>query len=395
MKAEVKMKLLVMVFLIAALSLDMAFSGKWRPKSRASKDTCLRGDGSSYRGDVAWSAYSRRCLNWNRYAHMYAYSLGLGNHNYCRNPDHSLMPWCRVRRGRRIVREFCDIPRCPRESEEVPHVEDTELTCGETSERRANKIVGGSFTPIESHPWLAAIFLRREGFLCGGSLISPCWVATAAHCFIAGNSTDVRDLTVYVGKTAINETDPEREQRFTVDRLILHPNFDDDTFNNDIALLRIRGMQGRCAAKSASSRVVCLPPLHTHLPDGFQCSIAGFGYEGEVPRRYSQHLKQADVNLISQTVCKTRAYYENQITENMLCAGSPDWSTDACKGDSGGPLVCEVNGRMFLFGVVSWGEGCALRNKPGVYTQVANYNKWIAAKTGLSTYTRGLMYPTK
>lgn len=61
-----------------------------------------------------------------------------------------------------------------------------ELTCGETSERRANKIVGGSFTPIESHPWLAAIFLRREGFLCGGSLISPCWVATAAHCFIAG-----------------------------------------------------------------------------------------------------------------------------------------------------------------------------------------------------------------
>lgn len=159
-----------------------------------------------------------------------------------------------------------------------------ELTCGETSERRANKIVGGSFTPIESHPWLAAIYLRREGFLCGGSLISPCWVATAAHCFIAGwdttltlpplvsyahglvthvrvcaiwcsclcewhmlclafflfclgfcsNSTDVRDLTVYLGKTAINDTDPEREQTLTVDKLILHPKYDSENFNNDI-----------------------------------------------------------------------------------------------------------------------------------------------------------------
>uniref|UniRef100_UPI0037E7EC9B plasminogen activator, urokinase a n=1 Tax=Semicossyphus pulcher TaxID=241346 RepID=UPI0037E7EC9B len=395
------MNLFVILTILAVFSLDVAFSRRsskrrWSPEPRGNNNQCRSGDGSSYRGSVSQSAKGRKCLNWNWFTSPRGASKGLGDHNYCRNPDQSLMPWCRVRREGRIVRDFCDIPRCSTTTVKPPPAVDTELTCGERSERRENKIVGGSFTPIESHPWVAALFHQRSGFLCGGSLIAPCWVVTAAHCFSDGTETNINRLSVYLGKSAINETHADREQSFTVEKLIIHQKYNEsEGFNHDIALLKIKSRRGGCAVRSASARTVCLPPFHTQLPAGLQCSIAGFGLEKSSAWHYSQYLKQAKVKLISRAECRSESSYGELITNNMFCAGSPDWSTDACKGDSGGPLVCEVSGRMFLFGVVSWGEGCAKKNKPGVYTQVSNYNTWIAANTGLDKFTKGLVYPQK
>ncbi|XP_030011963.1 tissue-type plasminogen activator-like [Sphaeramia orbicularis] len=395
------MKLLVIVAILASFYINTASPHRWSKKILNHRSThgerCQSGDGSSYRGFVSESLYGNTCLNWKKVKYPGGASKGLGNHNYCRNPDHSSMPWCPVRRGRRMVKEYCDIPTCSTSTVKppVPKIEDTELTCGERSERRMNKVVGGSFTPIESHPWVSAVFEQRRGFLCGGSLIAPCWVLSAAHCFSDGEHTNIKRLVVYLGKSAINETDLAREQKFTVEKLIIHQKYNDTTYDNDIALLKIKGKDGGCAAKSLTSRTVCLPPPHTQLPAGFQCSVAGFGKERHDAWHYSQYLKQAPVNLISQSECKSELYYKDRITENMFCAASPDWTTDACGGDSGGPLVCEASGRMFLFGVISWGEGCAWKNKPGVYTQVTNYNKWITRKTRLSKYTEGLMYPMK
>ncbi|XP_077469750.1 urokinase-type plasminogen activator-like [Stigmatopora argus] len=361
-------------------------------------EECLSGNGASYRGFVSKTADGHRCLYWNKFTNPWGAKSGIGNHKYCRNPNKSWRPWCRVRRGRRVVRDFCDVPKCST-SVTPPVVVDTELTCGEKSERRLQKIVGGSFIAARSQPWVAAIFQRRSKFLCGGSLIAPCWLLTAAHCFPDGEGTNLQYLSVFLGKSAINETDSINEQKFTVEKLILHQGYDllnDNHYNNDIALLKIKGSNGGgCATRSESVRTVCLPPPHTRLPAGSQCTIAGFGWESNGVQQYSQYLKEARVNLLSESHCQKNSEYTNLLTDNMLCAAGPDWSADACGGDSGGPLVCESSGRLFQFGIVSWGIGCAKKNNPGVYTQLTNYNKWIAENTQLPQYTNGVMYPLK
>ncbi|KAG9345918.1 hypothetical protein JZ751_007732 [Albula glossodonta] len=276
----------------------------------------------------------------------------------------------------------------------------TDSRCGERP-GKLMKIVGGRVTMVESHPWIASIFWRsrfaESTFLCGGSLISPCWLLTAAHCFPDGSRTKIHRLSVFLGKTAINETDYKREQRFHVEELVIHHAFDNSegNFNNDIALLKIIGSDGSCAEESGTVRTICLPPAHQMLPAGSICEIAGYGKEREALWHNSQYLREARVKLLSQDICKSKDYYGKMMSNNMFCAGSPDWSVDSCKGDSGGPLVCEVDKRLFLFGIVSWGEGCSREFRPGVYTRVTNYNHWIAKKTGLASIASGFMYPQK
>lgn len=139
-------------------------------------------------------------------------------------------------------------------------------------------------------------------------------VLTICVWFVFSKEKDVRHLSVYLGKTAINDTDADREQSFTVEKLIIHQKYNESSFDNDIgahnstmcmyvserdkelrgcfvcrthscvclcisALMKIKSSDGGCAVKSASARTACLPPLHTKLPAGFQCSIAGYGME--------------------------------------------------------------------------------------------------------------------
>ncbi|XP_013919535.1 PREDICTED: urokinase-type plasminogen activator [Thamnophis sirtalis] len=335
---------------------------------------CYTGDGINYRGTESENENGESCLPWNSHylrrwpynAHMEnSLELGLGRHNYCRNPGGNSKPWCYVRKGYRTTVTSCSIPSCQ-----------SGRTCGQRTLTMNYKVAGGAKASIESQPWIATIFRSRGNqFFCGGTLIDPCWVLTAAHCF--PKSSDTSKFIVRLGRSATNASNAN-DQEFRVERLIIHEQYlqENEDYNNDIALIKIRSSSGQCAEESAIVKTICLPSEDLMLRDNSLCEVSGYGKENKSAIFYSRVLKSATVQLIPQSTCK-RYYMGRNVNENMLCASHPEWKSDACSGDSGGPLTCTSNGRMVLYGIVSWGDGCAKQEKPGVYTRVTRYIPWI------------------
>ncbi|XP_057593112.1 urokinase-type plasminogen activator isoform X2 [Hippopotamus amphibius kiboko] len=370
--------------------------------------TCYQGNGHAYRGKANTDIMGRPCLSWNSatvllktyHAHRPdALQLGLGKHNYCRNPDNQRRPWCYVQVGLKQLVQECKVQDCSfGKSPLSPPPEKVEFQCGQKALRPRFKIVGGEVTTIENQPWFAAIYRKHRGgsvtYLCGGSLISPCWVVSATHCFINHQKKE-QDYIVYLGQSRLYSDTPTHtsssgEMKFEVEKLILHENYSADTLahHNDIALLKIRTGMGQCAQPSRSIQTICLPPENGDAHFGTSCEITGFGKEDPSDYIYPEQLKMTVVELISHQECQQPHYYGTEVTNKMLCAADPQWKTDSCQGDSGGPLVCSTKGRLTLTGIVSWGRDCAMKDKPGVYTRVSSFLPWIhthiAGENGLA-----------
>ncbi|XP_066449505.1 tissue-type plasminogen activator [Eleutherodactylus coqui] len=350
------------------------------PTCKANTTDCYSERGTTYQGSTSTTLSGDSCLRWDsplvKTKQFSAWqgnarTLGLGSHNYCRNPDNDMRPWCHVMNGSAASWEFCDVARCS--------------TCGirRPQLKPRFKIARGRSTHITSHPWTAAIFRfskNAEYFRCGGTLIHPCWVVTAAHCFHEEQSPKL--LRVKLGRTVRLEPG-EEEQSFTVEQLYIHPQFDDYTFDNDIALLKLKSSSGSCAMETDSARPACMPVRDQALPDWTECEIAGFGKHEHNSAFLSKQLKEGRVRLFPDKLCTPQQLADRTVTANMLCAGDTVNQDDACQGDSGGPLVCPIDGRMHLIGVISWGEECGVKDKPGVYTRVTRYIDWIEQKTGI------------
>ncbi|KAG8441158.1 hypothetical protein GDO86_006773 [Hymenochirus boettgeri] len=343
--------------------------------------SCYSGRGTTYRGSHNVTSLGTSCLRWDSpllrnktYSvwKSHVRSMGLGAHNYCRNPDNDNRPWCHIQRGSELTWELCAVPRCS--------------NCGTRRPPPPQyRIMGGKEADITSHPWQAAIFYvsRRfpgEHFLCGGTLIHSCWVLSAAHCF--ADSISRSQLRVIFGRT-LRAVAGDEEQKFFVDQLYVHPQFDEDTYDNDIALIKLRSTSGTCAKETESTRPVCIPDPGLTLPEWTECEMSGYGKHEEFSMTFSDHLKEGHIRLYPDRLCTSERLSDHKVTPNMLCAGDTRNLDDACKGDSGGPLVCSYKGRMHLLGIVSWGIGCGKKDVPGVYTRVTRYVNWIREHTGI------------
>ncbi|XP_078509276.1 serine protease 27-like [Lissotriton helveticus] len=131
---------------------------------------------------------------------------------------------------------------------------------------------------------------------------------------------------------------------------------------------------------------ICLPNSIIDFPSGLNCWVTGWGdIASSTHLYYPKTMQEVMVPLIDQPTCD-RLYHIGSsvssmkplILSDMICAGYVRGGKDSCQGDSGGPLVCAADdGTWFLTGIVSWGEGCAKANRPGVYTRVTAYTEWI------------------
>jgi hypothetical protein len=234
-------------------------------------------------------------------------------------------------------------------------------------------IVGGD--PADQGEYPAQAFLDIDGGYCGGTVVAPTKILTAAHCMVDffGDEVPPESITAYMGQ--VDRDAFTSGNAYAVSDVEVNAAFSRFTFENDTAMLTLAA-----AAPYQPLRVIGTDEASKWLP-GVSATIIGWGTTSSSGPE-SRVLLEAPVPIISDADCDD-AYGNEFDPETMVCAY--DGQHDTCQGDSGGPLLVPDDGGGFvLAGITSWGYGCADIGNPGVYTRVGEQalNDWIVARVG-------------
>jgi secreted trypsin-like serine protease len=249
--------------------------------------------------------------------------------------------------------------------------------------RTQSRIVGGDTAP-DIIPWQVHVhysprnrcFPNSGTCSCGGTILNENTILSAAHCFYPFETADYIEAGIKVEGSS-------KGQKIDVIEVILHPLYNSSrevaTHDNDIAILKLE--------KPLTFNGDVLP---ASLPDAtlnpeFKEEFAYVSGWGTTSRGgpTSKDLKFVSIPILEVSKCVNlnSDYTPSEITTNMICAGDLiNGGEDSCQGDSGGPMVTQYSDRVdtaIIYGIVSWGNGCAQQNGPGMYTRVSNYNTWI------------------
>jgi secreted trypsin-like serine protease len=234
---------------------------------------------------------------------------------------------------------------------------------------RGDEIINGTVPPIGVRPWLAQIGSSFEPHSCGGSLLAPDWVLTAAHCVVG---YDTSDFTIVLGEHDRSTLDGF-EQLSAIDYVVVHPDYGAGPLpvdHNDVALIHL------ASPVTLNSRVQVIRPAIGDDGPGSTATVSGWGWTAPFGSP-STILMETSLPIEASSTCDAAPELHRDLFPDELCAGYPDFQGGACHTDSGGPLAVQRPGGTWeLVGVVSWGQD-TICGTYTVFARVTSHIGWI------------------